>query len=204
MGDDHQDAATVARAKSHPWTITEVALTTAVAGAPCSSPSAFAASLVIPPPSGWPGAPRARPARNSSVDSDLAHDPTAGGCVGAEPVACFTNPRGHLDSATSRLFAESRVVRIRPARSHRRSVSMLIPSSCAASPAGIERMLDEPPQYAASVADARSGSIASGSAPPRPRATAQSLQHARVRSLARSESCRLCAKLRHGLHGRGV
>ena len=120
-------------------TITEVALTAAVAGTPGASPSSSTASRVTAATTQV----RARldlHERHHAVDLDRAHDARRSGCGRSErraglvaAAACRRAarppPRG-----TSRRLRASRVVRSLPARSQRRSVSALTPSARAASP----------------------------------------------------------------------
>ena len=72
-------------------------------------------------------------AGEEALDLDRAHD-AAKAVAGAQLLA-VERPWSRLTSEarTSRRFAASRCVRIRPARSQRRSVSRLIPSARAAS-----------------------------------------------------------------------
>src|SRR5207248_11412700 len=121
------------RAGSHASTITEVDLTTAVAAIPGFSPSSSTASRVttattragsVTVSSTW----ASRPSTRTSVTVPRGRLRALMWCAPWTP-----RSRSISSSVTSRRFALSRSVRIRPSRSHRRSVSTLIPSSRAAS-----------------------------------------------------------------------
>src|SRR5439155_18763407 len=118
----------------HRSTMTEVALTTAAADIPGMSPRLSADSRVITATSRPPFVTSS--STSASRPSIFTSRTTPSRRFRALNVL-RSSPRRRSTSraATTRRFAESRWTRIRPCRSQRRSVSRLIPSARAASPA---------------------------------------------------------------------